>query len=134
MDTVRAYYNSSIKTEQTMAILIGIGVCLNRLATAASQVALAIATLLGIYLWWKNGKHLILNDDARKYIKVSYLFFFATLVSIVDVDNKLYVLQNFLVEGETLHYEYKMPFNFFALGLNCTKKLPRLDSNQQPTG
>ena len=39
MDTVRAYYNSSIKTEQTMAILIGIGVCLNRLATAASQVA-----------------------------------------------------------------------------------------------
>lgn len=95
MDTVRAYYNSSIKTEQTMAILIGIGVCLNRLATAASQVALAIATLLGIYLWWKNGKHLILNDDARKYIKVSYLFFFATLVSIVDVDNKLYVLQNF---------------------------------------
>ena len=78
-----------------MAILIGIGVCLNRLATAASQVALAIATLLGIYLWWKNGKHLILNDDARRYIKVSYLFFFATLVSIVDVDNKLYVLQNF---------------------------------------
>lgn len=58
-----------------MAILIGIGVCLNRLATAASQVALAIATLLGIYLWWKNGKHLILNDDARRYIKVSYLFF-----------------------------------------------------------
>ena len=95
MDTVRAYYNSSIKTEQTMAILIGVGVCLNRLATAASQVALAIATLLGIYLWRKNGKHLILNDDARKYIKVSYLFFFATLVSIVDVDNKLYVLQNF---------------------------------------
>ena len=45
-----------------------------------------------------------------------------------------YVLQNFLVEGETLHYEYKLPFNFFALGLNCNKKLPRLDSNQQPTG
>ena len=76
MDTVRAYYNSSIKTEQTMAILIGIGVCLNRLATAASQVALAIATLLGIYLWWKNGKHLILNDDARKYIKVSAVYSF----------------------------------------------------------
>ena len=45
-----------------------------------------------------------------------------------------YVLQNFLVEGETLHYEYKLSFNFFALGLNCNKKLPRLDSNQQPTG
>ena len=40
-----------------------------------------------------------------------------------------YVLQNFLVEGETLHYEYKMPFNFFTLGLNCTKKLPEMDSN-----
>ena len=40
-----------------------------------------------------------------------------------------YVLQNFLVEGETLHYKYKMPFNFFALGLNCTKKLPEMDSN-----
>ena len=45
-----------------------------------------------------------------------------------------YALQNFLAEGETLHYEYKTPFNFFALGLNCNKKLPRLDSNQQPTG
>ena len=78
-----------------MAVLIGIGVCLNRLATAVSQVTLVIATLLGIYLWWKNGKKLILNDDARKYIKVSYLFFFATLVSIIDVDNKLYVFQNF---------------------------------------
>ena len=42
-----------------------------------------------------------------------------------------YVLQNFLVEGETLHYEYKMPFNFFALGLNCTKKLPEMDSNHR---
>ena len=37
-----------------------------------------------------------------------------------------YALQNFLVEGETLHYEYKTPFNFFALGLNRNKKLPRL--------
>ena len=35
-----------------------------------------------------------------------------------------YTLQNFLVEGETLHYEYKTSFNFFALGLNCNKKLP----------
>ena len=26
--------------------------------------------------------------------------------------------------AETLHYEYKLPFNFFALGLNCNKKLP----------
>ena len=96
MDITQNYYNSSIKMEQTMAVLIGIGVCLNRLATAVSQVTLVIATLLGIYLWWKNGKKLILNDDARKYIKVSYLFFFATLVSIIDVDNKLYVFQNFL--------------------------------------
>ena len=95
MDITQNYYNSSIKMEQTMAVLIGIGVCLNRLATAVSQVTLVIATLLGIYLWWKNGKKLILNDDARKYIKVSYLFFFATLVSIIDVDNKLYVFQNF---------------------------------------
>ena len=37
-----------------------------------------------------------------------------------------YALQNFLVEGETLHYEYKTSFNLFALGLNCNKKLPRL--------
>ena len=31
-----------------------------------------------------------------------------------------------IIYSETLHNEYKMPFNFFALGLNCTKKLPRL--------
>ncbi len=44
------------------------------------------------------------------------------------------VLQNFLVDGENLSYEYKKPFDIFAKGLSCTKKLPRLDSNQQPTG
>ncbi len=38
-----------------------------------------------------------------------------------------YALQNFLVEGETLHYEYKTPFNFFALGLNRNKILPEMD-------
>ncbi len=45
-----------------------------------------------------------------------------------------YVLQNFKVEDGKLSYEYKKPFNIFAEGLSCLKKLPRLDSNQQPTG
>ena len=45
-----------------------------------------------------------------------------------------YVLQNLTIEGENIHYEYKKPFDIFAKGLNRNKKLPRLDSNQQPTG
>lgn len=43
-----------------------------------------------------------------------------------------YVLQNLTFEGENLNYEYKKPFDIFAKGLNRNKKLPRLDSNQQP--
>lgn len=89
------YYHSHTKFELLMAILVGIGVCLTRLATSVSQISLGLATALGLYLWWKNGKQLNLTDIARKYIKVAYIFFFATLVSIIDVDNKLYVLQNF---------------------------------------
>lgn len=45
-----------------------------------------------------------------------------------------YVLQNFSMDGENLSYEYKKPFDIFVKGLNRNKKLPRLDSNQQPTG
>lgn len=45
-----------------------------------------------------------------------------------------YVLQNITLDGENLSWEYKAPFDIFANGLSCTKKLPRLDSNQQPTG
>ena len=96
MEAVRTYYNSSENIERIMAICIGLGVCLTRLATAISQIALTIATIIAIYLWWKNGKRLIMSDVACKYIKVAYLFFFATLLSIVDVDNKLYVFHDFL--------------------------------------
>ena len=45
-----------------------------------------------------------------------------------------YVLQNLMLDGESLSYEYKKPFDIFAKGLSCNKKLLRLDSNQQPTG
>lgn len=45
-----------------------------------------------------------------------------------------YVLQNSTLDGKELGYDYKKPFDIFAKGLSCTKKLPRLDSNQQPTG
>ena len=45
-----------------------------------------------------------------------------------------YVLQNSTLDGEKLSYEYKAPFDLFANGLSRIKKLPRLDSNQQPTG
>ena len=72
-----------------------------------------------------------MSEDFLKICsEISELYKFADIEEKQKLIN--YVLQNFLVEGETLHYEYKMPFNFFALGLNCTKKLPRLDSNQQP--
>ena len=45
-----AFYNTSPKYEILMAVLIGIGICLTRLATAVSQIALAIATILAAYL------------------------------------------------------------------------------------
>ena len=45
-----------------------------------------------------------------------------------------YLLQNLTLNGENISYTYKKPFDIFAKGLSCNKKLPRLDSNQQPTG
>lgn len=91
-----AFYNTSPKYEILMAVLIGIGICLTRLATAVSQIALAIATILAAYLWWKNGKRLNLNDTARQYIKVVCIWFIASFVSIIDVDNKAVVFYYFL--------------------------------------
>ena len=90
------FYNANEKFEMVMAICIGVGVCFTRLATAASQTALVLATILGIYLWWKNGKKLELNENAATYIKVAYIFFFSTLISIIDVDNKSAVFHSFL--------------------------------------
>ena len=89
------FYRSDKRFEVIMAICIGIGVCFTRLATAVSQISLVLATILGIYLWWKNGKKLELNTYAKQYIKIAYIFFFATLISIVDVDNKLAVFHSF---------------------------------------
>lgn len=90
------FYNTSPKYEVLMAVLIGIGICLTRLATAVSQIALAIATILAAYLWWKNGKRLNLNDTARQYIKVVCIWFIASFVSIIDVDDKAVVFYYFL--------------------------------------
>lgn len=89
------FYHSAKRFEMIMAICIGIGVCFTRLATAVSQISLVLATLLGIYLWWKNGKKLELNTYAKQYVKIAYAFFFATLISIVDVDDKLSVFHSF---------------------------------------
>lgn len=90
------FYNTSPKYEVLMAVLIGIGICLTRLATAVSQIALAIATILAAYLWWKNGKRLNLNDTARQYIKIVCIWFIASFVSIIDVDDKAVVFYYFL--------------------------------------
>ena len=95
-ETDIAFYNTSPKYEVLMAVLIGIGICLTRLATAVSQIALAIATILAAYLWWKNGKRLNLNDTARQYIKVVCMWLIASFVSIIDVDNKAVVFYYFL--------------------------------------
>lgn len=89
------FYHSDKRFEMIIAICIGIGVCFTRLATAISQISLVLATILGIYLWWKNGKKLELNTHAKQYIKIAYVFFFATLISIIDVDNKLSVFHSF---------------------------------------
>lgn len=91
-----AFYNTSPKYEILMAVLIGLGICLTRLATAVSQIALAIAIMLAVYLWWKNGKKLNLNESAKQYIKVVCIWFIASFVSIIDVDNKAVVFYYFL--------------------------------------
>lgn len=87
------FYHSNMKWETFMAIVIGFAVCLIRISTAASEVFFSIAALSGIYLWLKNGRRLELNEDAKKYIKVVFIMFLATSVSIIDVDNKLFVFE-----------------------------------------
>jgi O-antigen ligase len=88
-------YNK-ITLEKIIAISIGLGVCLTRLSTAVSQIALGLAALVGCYLWWKNGKKLEINENAKKYIQVTSVFFFAVFCSIIDVDNKGAVFYYFI--------------------------------------
>ena len=44
------------------------------------------------------------------------------------------IFQNLWLEGQNLHYTLKKPFCYFTEMADFKKKLPRLDSNQQPTG
>ena len=46
------FYGAKHHFEWIMAVLIGIGVCLTRLATGPSNIVLGMATLIGVYLWW----------------------------------------------------------------------------------
>ncbi|MBF1121942.1 MAG: O-antigen ligase family protein [Dialister invisus] len=91
-----SFYNTSAKLEMIMAVFIGIGICLVRLATAASQTALVLATILAFYLWWRNGRQLVLNQDAKRYIKVVGIWFLVSFFSILDVDNKMAVIHYFI--------------------------------------
>ena len=84
-EKVSQFYHSDRRFELAIAICIGMGVCLTRLATAVSQNFLVIATILGIYLWWKNGRKLEINREAKKYIQISYIFFFATFISLFAI-------------------------------------------------
>ena len=75
-------------------------------------------------------------EEGAKFLKicneVKDLYLYGTYKERKELIN--YVLQNLTIEGENIHYDYKKPFDIFAKGLNRNKKLPRLDSNQQPTG
>ena len=44
------------------------------------------------------------------------------------------IFQNLWLEGQNLRYTYKKPFCYFTEMTDSNKKLPRLGSNQQPTG
>ena len=44
------------------------------------------------------------------------------------------IFSNAWLDGRNLRYEYNRPFCYFAEMRKIKKKLPRLDSNQQPTG
>lgn len=97
--------------ESYIAFFIGFGVCFTRLATGPSNISLGIATALGIYLWWKNGKKLEISPTAMTYIKICFIFFATTLVSIVDVDNEFYVFRNFM---DTWIWRFNVFFLFVA--------------------
>lgn len=61
--------------EKIMAVFLVLGLCLTRIATAAAQTFLVLAAVLGLYLWYKNGKKLFVSDEANKYIIVTCIFF-----------------------------------------------------------
>ncbi len=90
-----SFYGCPQRMEVIMAVLIGLGACLIRLATGPSNIFLGLAALLGLYLWWKNGKRFDLSPASRKYMKVCLIFFLLTLVSMVDVDNKKHIFSSF---------------------------------------
>ena len=75
-------------------------------------------------------------EQGANFLKICYemhdLYQFGNCTEKRELIN--YVLQNLKLEGENIHYDYKKPFDIFGAGLNRNKKLPRLDSNQQPTG
>ena len=73
-------------------------------------------------------------EEGAKFLKICNEI--ADLYNYADKNEKKelinYLLQNLTLNGENISYTYKKPFDIFAKGLSCNKKLPRLDSNQQP--
>ncbi len=80
--------------------------------------------------------------DEKFTFTVTYLLSLASKASDLFKDSKVeqkqqlirFVLSNMTLEGKKLHYQVKKPFDAMIECAKSQEWLPRLDSNQQPTG
>ncbi len=80
----------------------------------------------------KNDKEFI--NEGQKIIEQAKCLYSLYLKQSKEEKQKMLknIFQNLWLEGQNLHYTLKKPFCYFTEMADFNKKLPRLDSNQQP--
>lgn len=75
-------------------------------------------------------------NEGRKIIELARSLYSLYISKNIDEKKKMLKLlfSNLKLDGEKLSYDYNRPFCYFVKMGENMKKLPRLDSNQQPTG
>lgn len=83
------------KLVKLLAILITLTICTTRISMAAGQIFQGLALLMGILLFFRQGRQLHMEGESKKYYLAALAFFASTLVSAIGAVNPGAVVKEF---------------------------------------
>lgn len=83
------------KLVKLLAILVTLTICTTRISMAAGQIFQGLALLMGILLFFRQGRQLHMEGESKKYYLAALAFFASTLVSAIGAVNPGAVVKEF---------------------------------------
>ena len=83
------------KLVKLLAILVTLTICTTRISMAAGQIFQGLALLMGILLFFRQGRQLHMEEESKKYYLAALAFFASTLVSAIGAVNPGAVVKEF---------------------------------------